>query len=230
MPEDQNNAQQNSTATPGTVFNPGAQQPVQQNNPVAPAALPVEPLPAAPQQKDVSNEPEASVPTYQEEPAYPESVSDVSPSKVSWTASEFISHEKSASWYLGLAALAIVSSSLVFILTKGIISSVVIIAAAIVFAVYAEHKPRQLLYQLDNIGLSIGGRMYAYEEFRCFSVIPEGGVFAINFMPLKRFSPVLTIYFAPDDEKKIMDVLVNQLPYEEPRRDAVDSLMTRIRF
>ncbi len=61
-------------------------------------------------------------------------------------------------------------------------------------------------------------------------MVPEGAFSSVVFMPLKRFAPPRTIYYAPEDEDRIVGLLVNRLPLEEHRADAVDGLMRRIRF
>jgi hypothetical protein len=152
------------------------------------------------------------------------------PTSVTWTASEFITHDKSTAWYVNLAVAAIVFSALIFILFRDIVSVAVIIVAAIIFGVYGAKKPRQLEYKVDQRGLTIGNKFFPYDKFNSFSVVPEGALLGITFMPLKRFSPLLTIYFAPEDEEKIVGVLSAHIPYEEPSRDMVDTLMRHVRF
>jgi hypothetical protein len=49
-------------------------------------------------------------------------------------------------------------------------------------------------------------------------------------MPLKRFMPILTIYFEQKDESKIVAVLGQFLPVESHQLDAVDRLMHKLRF
>ena len=159
-----------------------------------------------------------------------EQIPAAQPGAVTWTASEFIAHDKSPAWYFGLAVGAAVAAALIYLLTKDVVSVVVIIVAALVFGSYGARQPRQLQYQIDQRDVTIGDKRYGFDEFKSFSVVPEGAFSSIAFMPLKRFSPIITIYFAPEDEKKILDVLSGTLPYEEPRRDVVDSLMRRIRF
>lgn len=149
---------------------------------------------------------------------------------LSWTASEFVHHEKSVGWYLSLVIIAVLIAAGVFLLTRDIVSVVVVIVAAGVLAFYASHQPRQLEYTADQNGIQIGHKFRSYDEFKSFSVVPEGAFSSIVFMPLKRFAPATTIYYPPEDEDKILAILSNQLPYEEPRRDAVDNLMRRIRF
>ena len=149
---------------------------------------------------------------------------------VSWTASEFVHHEKSPGWYLSLTIAAGVLAALIYFVLRDVVSAGVVLVAAFIFGIYAAHKPRQLEYQLDQSGLTIADKHYPYHEFKTFSLQPEGAFASIVFMPLKRFAPVTTIYYPPEDEDKILTVLSAHLPFEEPRRDAVDSLMRRIRF
>lgn len=149
---------------------------------------------------------------------------------VTWTASEFIAHDKTIFWYLGLTVVALLLALGIYLLTKDAVSSAVIIVAALFLAYYGSHQPRQLEYKLNAQGIKVGERHYGYNAFRSFSVIPEGAFSSIVFMPLKRFALPLTLYYAPGDEDKIVKILADQLPLAERRPDAVDSLMRRIRF
>lgn len=180
---------------------------------------PPEPAPApAPRQPQASETPSA--------PAAPVA----SGAGISWTASEFVSHEKSAGWYGVLLLVTAIVAALIYLVTKDTISTGVVIIAALAFAVLAGRKPRQLQYQLDDASVSIGQKQLGYNTFKSFSVVPEGAFSSIVFWPLKRFAPLTTIYFAPDDEQKIIDLLSKHLPLEEHKLDAVDRTMRRIRF
>ena len=149
---------------------------------------------------------------------------------ITWTASEFVAHEKSAGWYFALIIVTIIIAALVFLVTKDKISVGVVVTAGLLLGVYGSHKPRQLEYKIDQSGVSIGGKYYGYHEFRSFSVAPEGAFAGITFAPLKRFAVPITIYYVPADEDKIVTILSAQLPFEEHRADAVDTLMRHIRF
>jgi hypothetical protein len=151
-------------------------------------------------------------------------------SAVTWTASEFIAHEKTSGWYAGLAGIALLLSVVIFLLTRDILSVAVIVVGAVFLGVYGSRPPRQLEYTVDNRGVVIDGNRHGFNEYKSFSVVSEGAFSSLVFMPLRRFATLTTIYYAPQDEEKIMAVLSTHLPYEEPRRDAVDTLMRRIRF
>lgn len=214
-----NNAPKEAQPQPGVVVMPSSTSSTPQPTPVA------EPAPSTP----FAQAAEAADPYT---PALPEAEpsSQITSGGVSWTASEFIAHEKSASWYLGLVVAAAIGAFFVYIITRDLVSPAVVLVAALLIGIYGSHQPRQVEYRLDRLGVTVGGRQFLYTSFRSFSVIPEGAFSSIVFMPLKRFALPLTLYYAPDDEDNIMSVLADQLPLEHRKPDAVDSLMRHIRF
>jgi hypothetical protein len=149
---------------------------------------------------------------------------------ITWTASEFIAHHKTGGWYALLGLGALVGAAVIWLLTKDLMSAAVIIVAALAFGVFAARQPRELTYRLDEYGLTIDQKHYLYREFRSFSVMVEGAIPSIVFMPLKRFAPMTTIYYDPSDEAKIVDLLADRLPHEERKQDPIERLMWRIRF
>jgi uncharacterized membrane protein len=149
---------------------------------------------------------------------------------ITWTASEFIAHHKSSAWYALLGLAAIVGAILIWLITKDAVSAAVIIVAAAMFGTFATRKPRELAYRLDEHGLTIGQKHYPLSMFRSFAVMAEGAITSVVFMPLKRFAPLTTVYYHPDDEDKIVGLLATRLPMEERKQDPIERLMWRIRF
>lgn len=149
---------------------------------------------------------------------------------VRWTASEFIAHHKTGGWYALLLLGTVVISVLAWLVTRDVVSTAVVLLAGGVLATYAARPPRQLTYQLDPSGLSIGQRHYNFNEFKSFSVIQEGAFTSVMFTPLKRFGTFTSIYYDPQDEARILDMVSQRLPHEERQPDMVDRLMRRIRF
>jgi hypothetical protein len=239
---DQKNDAQNDVqpVAPGTVVTPGAapqppapapaQQPAPPVIPEAPAQPAPVPQAAAPVPADPVSAPEQAL--QPEEPQYLANAAtdNDDPDSISWTASEFVAHDKTSEWYMLLGLGTVAAAGLMYVLTKDFVSVGVIVLAAVIFGIYGAHKPRQLQYRVDPRGVTIGDKTYGYNEFRTFSVIPEGAFSSIVLMPLKRFAVAISIYYAPQDEEKIVELLSQQLPYEQRRRDAVDSLMRKVRF
>ena len=149
---------------------------------------------------------------------------------VEWTASEFIVHDKSPLWYVILGALTIAVAVLLYFLTHDVISVGVVVILGIIVGVAAWRKPRIVSYRVDRGGISVGKAFHPYGGFKSFAVIDEGAFASITFLPMKRFALPLSIYFSPEDEPKIMDVLASHLPVEPGQLDSLDRFMRNIHF
>lgn len=149
---------------------------------------------------------------------------------VTWTASEYIAHEKGGSWYILLAVAVVIGSAFVYLITREVVSTVVIAVMGIAFGAFAARKPQELEYILDESGLKVGSKLYMYSQFKSFTVVEEGAIDSIMLMPLQRFMPPLSVYFDPADEEKIINALSAYLPYEDRKQDPVDRLMRKVRF
>jgi hypothetical protein len=149
---------------------------------------------------------------------------------VIWKEAEFIAHKKTFGWYALLGLAAVVVAAGVYFYNHDLVSVVVVIVAAIILGMVANRQPRTLEYQVDDTGLKIGGKTYSYDNFRSFSVVEEGAVSSLIFRPLKRFMPLVSVYFSPKDEKAIMEVIGKHLPVDNHRTDAIDSLIRRIHY
>jgi hypothetical protein len=149
---------------------------------------------------------------------------------IRWSASEFISHQKTSSWYVVFGMGAGVLTFLVIYITSSIMSGLVVAMASVALAVFAARKPETKQYELNDSGIMIGGNAYPYEQFKSFSVVEEGALESIWLRPLKRYMPTMVIYFAPEDEQRIVDMLENFLPEETRALDTIDKISRRIRF
>jgi hypothetical protein len=164
------------------------------------------------------------------EPMVDEVSTDPQVDNVTWTASEFIAHYKSAGWYVLLVIVMFVVAVGVWFVTKDKFSTALVAVGVLLLGVYGAHKPRQLTYELDSLGLKIGNTHNTFSEFRSFSIVTVGAFSSIELVPLRRFAMYTTVYFDPADEDKIVKILGVHLPMEEPRNDPIDQLMHRLRF
>lgn len=209
-----------NTELPGTVIAPGATAQEVKQNP--------QPEITAPQPKPITETSVAESPKF---PVVEQKVQPVNNSdSVSWTASEFIAHQKSAGWYGILVTVALILAGTIYLLTRDLITTGFVVFGAVVLGYYASRQPRELEYRLDANGVAIGDKHYDYDVFRSFSIVTEGAFSSVVFMPLKRFAPLRAVYFAPEEEERIVNVLMPRLPFEEYSHDAVDRLMRHIRF
>jgi hypothetical protein len=149
---------------------------------------------------------------------------------LTWSATEFIENQKPASWYMLFIVVLIVISAGVYLIIRSIFPVIMIVLIGIVFGVVALRKPKEQTFELNNVGLLIGKRASNYSEFKSFSVIDEKGLGSIVFNPFKRFVFPTTIYYDIANEEKIVGILSDHLPMEEPTNDPIENLMRKVRF
>jgi hypothetical protein len=147
-----------------------------------------------------------------------------------WTASEYVSVDKSMLWYLALAVGSFVVGVLLYVITRDVIGVFVVGIFAIAIGLFAGRPAKILHYSLDETGLTVDQKQYAYAVFKSFAVIEEGAIDCIWLISLRRFAPPVAMYFDPKDEEKIIDILSEFLPMEERKPDSIDTFMTRIGF
>jgi hypothetical protein len=149
---------------------------------------------------------------------------------ISWSASEYIDHEKRAGWFMSVGAVGAALAAAIYLVTRDYVNSIVIMVVVALFAASGARKPRILNYGLDNRGIHIGSKFYDYNEFRSFSIMDEGGLNSIELFQFKRFTTPITLYFPPDQEVAIINFLGSYLPREVRQHDPIDRLMRRVRF
>ena len=149
---------------------------------------------------------------------------------VSWTASEYIDHDNGLSWYGLLLLTTVAVATAIYFLTKDYWATGTILILGIIVGIAAARRPEQIVYELSSTGIKIGEKFYSFRSYRSFYIVKEGALHSISLMPLKKFTPALSIYFDPADEDKIIKKLSDRLPFEEHKMDAVEKISRRLRF
>jgi hypothetical protein len=149
---------------------------------------------------------------------------------IKWSASEYISHEKTNGWLVMLLLGSVFVSGLFFLMYRDVLTSLAVLTVGISIGFFGVRQPQPKNYELSSGGLRAGTIFHSFSEFKSFSVVEEGAVNSIWLKRLARFKPPVVIYFAPEDEEKILDLLSNFLPHEQRELDAIDRFSKKIRF
>ena len=149
---------------------------------------------------------------------------------VTWSASEFVSHQKTTSWYIGLGAVSAVVTLLVFLITRNLLSGIVVAMACMALGVFAARAPQTKTFEINTAGVVVEGKIFPYSMFKSFSIIDDEAVSCIWLRPLKKLMPTVVMYYGPEEEEQIVQMLDNFLPQEDRQHDVVDRISRRIRF
>ncbi len=149
---------------------------------------------------------------------------------ISWSASEFIAYQKNPGWYVVATISLLTITGVIYLVTKDGISSGVTFLLGILFIALASRQPRVLSYEISNQGVKINGRLFAFSSMRSFTVVEQDSLRSIDIIPLKRFMPIISMYYDPKDEGIITSTIGRYLPKEDRPQPLIDKLMHKIRF
>ena len=148
---------------------------------------------------------------------------------VSWEAKEYIEQERNIWWYVCLFAVGVGLCVLSFFLSWWSFM-VLVIVCVIAILVTSIRPPRKIQYTLDKTGLTEGGKLHKYEDFRAFGILKEGSHFSAVLIPKKRFAIQVKVYFPGDSGEAIVDALGARLPMEEVKLDLLDKIVNFLRI
>lgn len=196
------------------------EQPNPINPQVEPAMQPA-PLPTAPQASTATTPVEdESQPASQQ----PEAL-------VRWTAREYVHLEKGIGWFVLFAVVVLGLIAVDVFFLKSWTFSVLVVVMAVAVIVYIRRPPRDIQYTLSgNQGLYVGEKLHHLTDFKAFGLIDDDGHHSIMLIPVKRFSPGVSVYFPEEAGEQIVDILGARLPMEELKLDVIDVLVRKLRL
>lgn len=150
---------------------------------------------------------------------------------VNWSASEYISPDKTPIWYVLLIIIALALCALDIFFMKSWTFTALVVVMTVAIIVYSSRPPRTIQYTLSgDHGLYVGEKLYHLSEFKGFGLIQDGANFSIMLLPIKRFSPGISVYFPDEAGEKILNILGDRLPMEKLKLDVVDKIVRRLRL
>ena len=149
---------------------------------------------------------------------------------LSWEASESVHHEKDGLWFMAILAGGAVLALISIFLIKSITFTVLIVVMVVALFVLAKRPPRILRYQLDERGVTINEKSYAFHDFKAFGVVQDGPFYYVSLIPLKRFMPAIDVYFPEEYGEDIVDILGEFIPLKTIEPDWLDKITKQLRF
>ncbi len=148
---------------------------------------------------------------------------------VSWEAEEYIQYNHNIGWYIALFVIGAALCLLSFFLKWWTFMALVIVCI-IAILVSSSRPPRTIKYRLDKDGLTEGGKLHKYDEFRAFGILKEDNHFSAVLIPKKRLALQVKVYFPGGSGEAIVDALGARLPMEEVKLDFLDKIVNFLRI
>ena len=143
-----------------------------------------------------------------------------------WTIQEYEKHERSRLWFIliGIAGLFLVFYG---VKTGNFLFSLIVILFSIILFLQHHQEPKQLSFQITDLGVVVGSRFYSYGELESFYVVYNPNEAKTLFLDTKAtFQPRLRIPLLDMNPVEAKSILREFLPEniekeEEPMSDRV---------
>ena len=158
-----------------------------------------------------------------EEPKVPEQV------LFEWQAPEFAYTHKPAGWYIGIFAFF---AGLIGVAAwyKQWITIVLLAIMAVALSVWANRKPKVLIYRITNYGVEVEKRKYLYDDFGAYYKYMDYNQPTLDLVPTKRFGTLVSLPLATQDANEIEATIAKMIPVIEHNEDIADKIFRRLRF
>ena len=149
---------------------------------------------------------------------------------INWEAQDSIIGEKNRLWYVLFGVVIVALLAVSWLISSWTFAALIIVSAIAIVVVRTSSAARTVSYSLSGIGFYIDGKIHEYSQFKSFGVLKEPGVFSIVFLPKKRFSSSVLIYFPKESGEKIVDIIGLRLPMEEVYLDMIDKIVRKLKL
>ena len=147
---------------------------------------------------------------------------------ISWQAAEGAYSKKTLTWYVFFVVVVVGLMALAILLFKSWTFAILIPIMAAAVIMLSSRPPKIITYSVSPKGVYVADKLFDFSEFRAFGVIQDQEIASIMLLPVKRFSPGVTIYFDEKDGERIVDMLGARLPIQEVKSDSLEKLIRLI--
>ena len=147
-----------------------------------------------------------------------------------WDAPEGVQSQNSTMWYIIFGLITIGLMALSIFALKSLTFAVLIPVMAVALVLQQSRPVKIINYAISPKGIYVADKLYDFSEFRAFGLLNDRGQHSAILLPVKRFSPGLTIYFSDNEGETIVDMLGARLPMQEVKPDALEKLLRLIKL
>jgi hypothetical protein len=155
---------------------------------------------------------------------------DVELKEFEWEAPEFEKTEKSKSWFIIPAVIAIILG-IIALATNNILFLILVLLGFFIFYVYANKEPRIIKFKIYERGIEFDNQVHDFESLRSFWIFYDPPMEKeISLRSKKTFFPYIRIPLGNQGPVEIRKYLLKFIPEKRHRESVIDIWMRRIGF
>jgi len=145
-----------------------------------------------------------------------------------WSATEYVQHERSKKWYT-FAAVALAISIILTLLVGNWSMAIAIIVFAGVYEYLQRHHPPEIVkITITDFGIHLGNIFIPYANIQAFWILYGNGIKTLNLRVHKRLHGDLIIQMDNQSPGAIREYLVGQIPEWEGKHEQLTDVILRL--
>lgn len=148
----------------------------------------------------------------------------------SWHAPEGVRPQRGTIWYVLFGIVTIGLMIVSILLMRSWTFALLIPVMATALLLLSTRAPQTINYSISPKGVYVADALHDFSEFRAFGIMEDQGYFSAVLLPVKRFSPGLTLYFTEDEGEMVVDMLGARLPMQAVNPDLLEKIIRLIRL
>jgi len=147
---------------------------------------------------------------------------------ISWTAPEYVIHERGIIWKITMSLIVVVSAVLGVYYDAWTFSLAIVSFAFVYYLIHIEH-PRNIEIKISNVGIQVGLRKYPFARIKGFWMIYEPPfVSTLNLRVEGGILADLTIQLNGESPAQIRSFLLSKIPEFTDKKESLSDIFLRI--
>lgn len=147
---------------------------------------------------------------------------------ISWTAPEYIKHEKSLFWKVCAVTFVAVFAAFGLMENAWTFSLAIIVFGVTYFIVHLEH-PKRVEIKISPIGIKFGNRKYSYGKIKAFWIIySPPHIKTLNIRVHGEFLTDISIQLDGQNPALVREYLLSKIPEMEGKTESLGDAILRL--
>lgn len=146
----------------------------------------------------------------------------------SWSAPEYIQHQKTARWYAIASAIALVFTIGAVLTANWTMAVAIVVFAAVYEFTQRFHPPKIIDIHISELGIHVGHMFYPFSSMQAFWIMIKPGLKTLNIRVHRQFYSDVVIQLMDQDAAKIRSYLMGQIPEWEGKDERLQDLILRL--
>ena len=148
---------------------------------------------------------------------------------LSWSAPEFVRHDKGPAWFI-ILGIVVGIFFIISLLMKNYFFAVLILMAGGLIYIHALKHPRTLKFSLSEEQLKVGDHIFHLSDLKSFWIFEDPDVRLLRLETKRTFMPQLHLPLGDQQPQTLRQAFIQFIPEKKQQESLIDIFSRKIKF